>query len=44
MAVWKMVETVYNITVIMAYVSAGLWFIAAIVNMVRHIKRRKRGK
>jgi hypothetical protein len=43
MAVWKMVETVYNATVIMAYVSAGLWTIAAIVNIIRCIKKRKRG-
>jgi hypothetical protein len=44
MAVWKLIETVYNIAVVMAYVSAGLWLIAAIVNVRRNSKNRKRGR
>lgn len=44
MAVWELIETVYNITVIMTYVSAGLWIIAAIVNMVRNFKNKRNKK
>jgi hypothetical protein len=41
MAIWRLIETVHNITMVMAYVSVGLWIIAAIVNIIRH-RRNKR--
>ena len=44
MPIFQLIETVYNAMIIMAYTSAMLWAIAAIVNITRYIKRRKKGK
>lgn len=40
--IWDFIEAVYNATVIMAYVSAGLWIIALITNMVRKYEKHKK--
>ena len=44
MGIFELIGNVYNATCVLAYVSAGLWMIAAVIRIIKYIRDRKKGK